>query len=89
MAKPRKKISTTIAPESYAFLKSLIASGKAENLAEAVDLVLDEIRRTDNRDRLERMTADGYQNMSPEARNENNELEDALTRSVGEVRLDE
>ena len=85
----RKKISTTVAAESYGFLQKLIKGGRANTLAEAVDLVLDEARRIDNRKRLDRMTAEGYENMSSEARAENKELEQALTQSVGEMHLDE
>jgi hypothetical protein len=33
----RQKISTTIAPENQKFLRALIRTGKAANLAEAVD----------------------------------------------------
>jgi len=84
----RKKISTTVAAESFAFLQKLIEDGKANTLAEAVDLVLNEARRIDNRDRLDRMTAEAYENMSPEAIAENNELEEALTQSIGEMHLD-
>jgi hypothetical protein len=89
MPKKRKKISTTIAPEGYAFLRSLIASGKAQNLAEAIDLVLREIRRADNRERLDRMTAEGYENMSAEALGETRDLETALVQSSGSMDLDE
>jgi len=85
----RKKISTTVAAESYGFLQRLIEDGKANTLAEAVDLVLDEARRIDNRERLDRMTAEGYENMSSGAMAENKELERALTQSVGEMHLDD
>jgi hypothetical protein len=85
----RKKISTTVAAESYRFLQSLIEGGSANTLAEAVDLVLDEARRIDNRERLDRMTAEGYENMSPEAIAENKALEQALTQGVGEMHLDD
>src|ERR1700747_1343809 len=71
----RKKISTTVAAESYAFLQKLIEDGNANTLAEAVDLVLDEARRIDNRERLDRMTAEGYENMSSGAMAGNKELE--------------
>ncbi len=83
----RPKISTTIAPENHAFLERLVADGKAGNLAEAIDLVLEEAQRIDNRERLERMTAEGYESMSPEAIAETGELEEALTRSVGDINL--
>lgn len=85
----RKKISTTVAAESYGFLQRLIKDGKANTLAEAVDLVLDEVRRIDNRERLDRMTAEAYENMSPEEATENKELEQALAQSIGEMHLDD
>jgi hypothetical protein len=85
----RKKISTTVAAESYGFLQRLIKDGKANTLAEAVDSVLDEARRIDNRERLDRMTAEAYENMSSEEMAENKELEQALTQSIGEMHLDE
>lgn len=83
----RKKISTTVAAESCEFLHRLIAEGKAGSLAEALDMVLDEARVLDNRERLDRMTAEGYESMSPEAIEETRDLEEALTRSVGEINL--
>ena len=36
----RQKISTTIAPENAAFLKTMLKRGKAATLAEAMDLSL-------------------------------------------------
>ena len=80
-AKRRKKISTTIAPEGYAFLEGLIESGKAQNLAEAIDLVLEEYRRADNRARLERATAEYYDSLTPKEVGEENELGRAISAS--------
>ena len=79
----RQKISTTIAPEGYAFLRALVRSGKAQNLAEAIDMVLEEIRRLDNRRRLEKATAEYYDNASAEAIAEENELASSLSASAG------
>jgi hypothetical protein len=84
----RKKVSTTISPESYAFLRGLIRSGKAENLAQALDLVLDEIRRADNRARLERATAAYYDNLTAEEIQEENELGRIISAS-NEIAADE
>jgi predicted AAA+ superfamily ATPase len=70
----RKKVSTTISPESYAYLRALIRSKKAENLAQAIDYVLDEIRRADNRARLEAATAAYYDNAPQEAIDEENQI---------------
>jgi len=84
----RKKVSTTISPESYAFLRGLIRARKARNLAQALDLVLDEIRAADNRARLERATAAYYENLTPEEIQEENEL-GALTSASNEILADE
>jgi hypothetical protein len=70
----RKKLSTTISPDGYAFLLALIRSKKAENLAQALDYVLDEIRRADNRARLEAATAAYYENASQDAIDEENQI---------------
>jgi hypothetical protein len=85
----RKKISTTIAPEGYAFLESLIQSGKAENLAESLDIVLEEMRRAENRARLERMMEAYYENASPEAIAEENEIAEAFSKSAHEINVDD
>jgi hypothetical protein len=85
----RKKISTTVAAESYAFLERLMDQGKADSLAEAMDLVLREARRLDNRTRLEHMTAEAYEKMSPEAIAEEKEVVEALSQSIGEINFDE
>jgi hypothetical protein len=85
----RKKVSTTISPENYAFLRELIRSGRAENLAQALDLVLEEIRRADNRRRLEQATAEYYQNASQESIDEENSLAAAFADTSGGIILDE
>jgi len=85
----RRKLSTTISPEGYAFLRSLIRSGKAENLAQAVDLVLAEFRRVENRRRLEQATARYYGQASQEAIDEENGLALAFESTAGEISPDE
>jgi F0F1-type ATP synthase delta subunit len=49
----RQKISTTIAPENQKFLRALIRTGKAANLAEAVDRAVSIARRAAARARVE------------------------------------
>ena len=85
----RKKVSTTISPESYEFLHGLIRSGRAENLAQALDLVLEEIRRAENRRRLEQATAAYYENASEEQIKEENELGRALSSATSDILFDE
>lgn len=85
----RKKISTTISPEAFAALNEVIRSGRAKNLAEALDSILAAVARQQNRERLEKATADYYNNGNPEAIAEENELAAAFSRSAGEFDLDE
>jgi len=85
----RKKISTTISPDGYTFIRRLIRSGKAKNFAEAFDLVIEESLRADNRARLERATAEYFKNLSPEVQAEEHELVEFLNRAAGEIDFDE
>jgi predicted AAA+ superfamily ATPase len=85
----RKKVSTTISPESYAYLRTLIRSKKVENLAQAIDYVLDEIRRADNRARLEAATAAYYDSLTPEEIEEEDRLAASFAGSAAEIDLDE
>jgi hypothetical protein len=85
----RKKVSTTISPESYAFLRALIRSRKAENLAQALDYVLDEMRRAENRARLEAATTAYYDILTPEEIEEEDRLATSFASSAGDIDLDE
>jgi len=85
----RKKLSTTISSEGYSFIRKIIRAGRADNVAQALDIVLEEIRQLENRQRLERMTEEAYAKMSAEARGEEKELVDALSQSIHEIGLDE
>jgi hypothetical protein len=85
----RRKLSTTVSPEGYAFLRSLIRAGKAANLAQAVDLVLAEFRRIDNRRRLAQATARYYDEASQPAIDEENNLAAAFQTTAGELNVDE
>jgi hypothetical protein len=85
----RKKLSTTISPEGYAFLRSLIRAGKADNLAQAVDLVLSEFRRVENRRKLAQATAQYYGEASRDAIDEENSLAAAFDATAGEINVDE
>jgi hypothetical protein len=84
----RQKISTTIAPRSYAYLKSLIALGKARNLAEALDLALSRLRRAERRARLEQATSAYFENLPAEATREELNLATALDASANESDFD-
>ncbi len=71
----RRKISTTVAPETDAFLKSLIRQGKASSLAEAVDRAVAVARRAESRRRLEAATAAYYASLSGKALEEEKKIE--------------
>lgn len=85
----RQKLSTTVAPEAYAYLESLVDAGRAESLAEAVDSVIERARRAENRARLERDTANYFARLSGRAAREEARLEAALGHLVDEVSFDE
>ncbi|MGA8014153.1 MAG: hypothetical protein WB949_17110 [Candidatus Acidiferrales bacterium] len=88
MQRKRQKISTTIGSEGYAFLRTLIKSGKAQNLAQAIDLVLEEFRRIENRQRLDRATAEYYETASQEAIDEGNQFAAAFSATASEIKID-
>lgn len=74
----RRKISTTVAPETDIFLKSLVRQGKASSLAEAVDRAVAVARRVESRRRLEAATAAYYASLSGNALDEEKKLELAV-----------
>ncbi len=85
----RQKISTTIAPENGAFLRSLIKRGKASTLAEAVDRAVGVARRAEARARLETATEAYFASLSPEEQQEDSRLGEALAYEAGKVNFDE
>lgn len=84
----RRKISTTVSPSTFDYLQSLIERGKAQNLAEALDLCMRGLRRAENRAALERATAAYFQSLSEEAAEEEGALGRGLDRAVDEIHFD-
>ena len=84
----RQKISTTIAPENEAFLRSLIKRGKASNLGDAVDRAVTFARRAEARRKLEEATAAYYASLSGAALKEEQQLERAVGYTALQVDLD-
>jgi len=84
----RQKISTTIAPENGAFLKSLIRRGKASSMAEAVDRAVAIARRAENRRQLEEATVAYYASLEGEALREEQALERAVGHATSRVNYD-
>ncbi len=84
----RRKLSTTIAPETQAYLDRMVREGRAGTLAEAVDRAVARVRQLDNRSRLEAATAAYFAGMSPEAAAEENQLGADLASAADEVDFD-
>jgi hypothetical protein len=84
----RRKISTTVAPETDTFLKSLIRQGKASSLAEAVDRAVAVARRAESRRRLEAATAAYYASLSGKALAEEKRIEQAAGSASSLVDFD-
>jgi len=84
----RRKISTTVAPQTDAFLKSLVRQGKAANLAEAVDRAVAIARRAESRSRLESATATFYNSLSGKNLKKEKQLELAVGGASSTVNFD-
>ena len=84
----RRKISTTIAGETLAYLEYLVKSGRAMNLAEAIDRTVGRAKRADSAERLSRDTAAYFQAPSGPAAAEEARLEAAVAAVADEVNFD-
>lgn len=85
----RQKISTTISPRSFDYLHRRINEGKAHNLAEALDLAIEQLLVYENRERLARDTAAYFANMTEEEAAEEQRLEAAISQSAVGINFDE
>lgn len=84
----RQKISTTISPQTLAYLDELIRRGEAHTLAEALDLAIGRLLAQENRERLARDTAAYFDGMSPEEAAEEQRLGAALAASAKGIDFD-
>ena len=78
----RQKISTTVSPATLSYLEKLISDGHARNFAVAIDLSIECLLVYENRERLANDTAAYFDNLSPEALEEENQLGGALSSSA-------
>jgi hypothetical protein len=85
----RKKLSTTIGANNYAFLREMVKAGRAESVGEAVDKAVEIARRVSNRATLERETAAYFQRQTPRAAVEEAALESALSAASLETDFDQ
>jgi hypothetical protein len=78
----RQKISTTIAPDTLAYLEQIVESGAVTTLAGAIDVAIARLRAVENRERLERDTAAYFANLNEEEDAEERALESALSQAT-------
>lgn len=84
----RQKISTTISPETLAYLERTIKTREAANLAEAIDLAVRRLQAAETRERLERDTAAYFDEMTGEEFSEDHRLAAALAKSSRKMDFD-
>jgi hypothetical protein len=85
----RKKLSTTIGAGSYAYLQSMVKTGRAESVGKAVDKAVETARRLDSRATLERQTAAYFNGLPSKASAEETDLEDSLSSASQEMDFDQ
>lgn len=74
---------------TFSYLERSIRDGKARNLAEAIDLAVEQLMVYENRERLANDTAAYFDNMTEEEAAEERDLEAALSQSSVGVDFDE
>ena len=85
----RQKISTTVSSATFVYLEQSIKDGKARNLADAIDLAVEQLAVYENRDRLADDTTAYFENMTEEEAAEEQKLEAALSQSAAGINFDE
>ncbi len=85
----RQKISTTISPAALSYLERSIEKGEARNLAEAIDLAVQQLLVYENRERLASDTTAYFANMTEAEAAEEKRLEAALVQSATGIDLDQ
>jgi Arc/MetJ-type ribon-helix-helix transcriptional regulator len=81
-------LSTTVSEETHAFLHTLVGSGRAASIAEAVDIAVESAQRVENRARLERDTAAYFEGLSLKAAAQAARLGAALGQMADEIDLE-
>jgi hypothetical protein len=84
----RAKLSTTVAPENYRFLTALVRTGKAGSLAEAVDEVVEQFRRIENRRRLATATSEYFESLTPEELADERSLGESMSKAAAGLDFD-
>jgi hypothetical protein len=85
----RQKLSTTVSSATLSYLERSIHDGKSRNLADAIDLAIEQLLIYENRERLAKDTAAYFENMTDEEAAEEQKLEAALSQSAAGIDFDE
>jgi hypothetical protein len=85
----RQKISTTVSSATFSYLEQSIQDGKARNLADAIDVAVEQLMVYENRERLANDTAAYFENMTDEEAAEEQKLEAAISQSAAGINFDE
>jgi len=85
----RQKVSTTVSSATLSYLEQSIQDGKARNLADAIDLAVEQLMVYENRERLANDTAAYFENMTDEEAAEEQKLEAAISQSAAGINFDE
>jgi hypothetical protein len=85
----RQKLSTTVSSATFSYLERSIQDGKARNLADAIDLTVEQLMVYENRERLANDTAAYFDNMTDEEAAEERKLEAAISQSAAGINFDE
>ena len=85
----RQKISTTVSSATLYYLEQSIQDGRARNLADAIDLAVEQLMVYENRERLANDTAAYFDNMTEEEAAQEKELEAAISQSAAGINFDE
>jgi hypothetical protein len=85
----RQKISTTVSSATFSYFEQSIQDGKARNLADAIDLAVEQLLVYENRERLANDTAAYFENMTDEEAAEEQKLEAAISQSAAGINFDE
>jgi hypothetical protein len=78
----RQEIATTVSSTTFAYLEQSDEDGKPRNLADAIDLAVEQSKVYENRERLANGTAAYFDNMTDEEAAEEQKLEAAISQSA-------
>jgi Arc/MetJ-type ribon-helix-helix transcriptional regulator len=84
----RAKLSTTVDSANFQYLETLVRTGEAHSLADAVDRAVRLLRKTENRKRLERDTDAYFSGITEDVLREENALAESLSTAAKGIDYD-